>query len=828
MEKLRNHNLTLVDFLEDRANTFNERVALLFKPGFRFRRLSYRGIWEDSGKIATLLQQRGLQKGDRVIIWGPNCPEWVLAFFGCLRAGIVVIPLDLRSSREFVENIASRVDAKLSFVSRVTPDYHSELGINEIDFEEIENLSLNLSQPEPVDIKSEDLAEVMFTSGTTGDPKGVMLTHKNIVANLASVTQVTPGKTSDSLLSILPLSHMLEQMGGLLTPLTAGASITYPTSRQPMVLFRTMKERKVTMMILVPQLLDLFMKGIEREVARQGKDLLWKRMLTVAKYSPYPIRRLLFRNIHQKFGGKLSLIFAGGAPLDPELGKKWNLIGIRVIQGYGATEAAPVIACHPQQKPRFDSPGPALPGVQIKIAEDGEVLIRGDNVTAGYLDAPEATSAAFVDGWYKTGDQGEIDQNGFLHLKGRKKDMIVLGSGLNVYPEDIETILQKHELVSDAAVIGMPGSSGPEIHAVLIMSDQSDGSDAVRWTNEQLADHQRIRGITIWDGDDFPRTHTLKVKKGVLIEMLNQQSVDNEPAASSTSDGDDSLLHKIVADIAEIAISEISDEKTLDDDLDLDSLKRVEILSAVEAELGVSLDESLLSPGTTFGQLAKLISQGSKNTEEKKFVKWGMSWWCRPLRSIIHAVVVFPILNMLFQQRTVGTENLEKLNGPVLFASNHTLKLDNGILMKALPRRHRSRLAIAAWDELWDNPLYKITHPLIGNAFPFSKEGNIRPSLENLGKILDNGWSVLIYPEGDRTVEGPMKPFLGGTGLIALESGIPVVPIKLDIKDSGVPLDFPIKKKGQVEVRFGKPINFSPGTSYEEATTILEDNVRNL
>ena len=820
---------TLVEFLRTRAEEFGERDALLFRPGFRYQRWSYADLWEGAGRIAALLQARGLAKGDRALIWGPNCPQWVLAMFGCLRAGVIVVPLDLRSPREFVENVTTRVDAKLSFVSRVTPSYHGELGVPEIDFEDLEFLSEDMPAPAQVDIGPDDLAEVMFTSGTTGDPKGVMLTHRNITANIDSVVQVAPGKKSDRMMSILPLSHMLEQMGGLLVPMNAGANITYPTARQATVLFRTMKERRVTMMVLVPQLLELFMKGIEREVKRQGKEALWAKLMKVAALAPFSVRRLMFRQVHKKLGGKLTFIFAGGAPLDPDLGAKWNLLGVDVVQGYGATETSPVITCHYQSKPRYDSPGPPVPGVDVKIAEDGEVLVRGDNVTQGYWNAPEATASSFENGWYKTGDQGEFDDEGYLHLKGRKKDMIVLGSGLNVYPEDIEATLVKHEAVEDAAVVGLPRQSGPEVHAALIVTDVAHASDAVSWANGRLAEHQRVRGFTVWPDEDFPRTHTLKVKKVLLADMLlSEGEGESDSSARQAAAQEGPSLEGLIAEIAEIPVVQVADEKTLDGDLDMDSLKRVELLSAIEEELGVYLDESAMEQGTTVATLARMVDEGSRTPEEKKFVRWGMSWWCRPLRGAIQRVVIFPVLRLLYGFRVVGASQIDDLAGPILFAANHCLRLDNGLVIKAMPLRHRRRLAIAAWEELWENPAYRITHPLIGNGFPFSKEGAVRASLENMGRILDDGWSVLIYPEGELTVGGPMQSFRGGTGLVAVESGIPVVPVKLDILKIGSPTGFPIFSRGRVEVSFGAPITFERGTTYEEATVVLERAVRAL
>ena len=822
---------TVVQFLQNVALRFGSREALLFKPGFRYQRWSYADLWEGAGQVATLLQERGLVKGDRALIWAPNCPQWVLAFFGCLRAGVVAVPLDLRSSPDFAQLVADRTRPKVAFVSRVTPKAHEELEVPEVKFEDLDQLIEDLPQPRRVEVVQDDLAEVMFTSGTTGDPKGVMLTHGNLMANLSAISQHVPGKLSDRLMSILPLSHMFEQMGGLLTPLRIGASVTFPTSRQPTVLFRTMQERKVTMLLLVPQALDLFMKGIEREVRRQGKERVWSKLLNVAKRTPFPLRRVLFRQVHRKFGGKLSLIFVGGAALDPELGAKWELLGVHLIQGYGATEASPVISCHTCKNPRYDSTGPPLPGVEVKFTDDGEVLIRGPNITPGYWEAPEKTAQSFEDGWYKTGDLGYLDQEGSLHLKGRKKDMIVLASGQNVYPEDIEMVLNKHDALTEATVVGLTDGPDAEVHAALLMEDPAKAPEVVAWANKQFAEHQRVRGFTVWQDEDFPRTHTLKVKKGVIVDMLlsaESRAPESVGAAKKSSNGAAPALEGLIAEVGGLHPSKVVAESKLGKDLDLDSLRRVELLSAIEGELGVYLDESQVGPDTTVGELAALVEQGTKTTGERSFPGWGMSWWCRPIRGAVQRGVTFPLLRWMYSLRVTDLRYADGLDGPLLYASNHTLGLDSGLLIKSMSSRRRKRLAVAGSDHLWRNPLWAVMNPLLGNGFPFSKEGAIRPSLENLGRILDRGWSVLIYPEGELTIGGPMKPFLGGTGLIAVESGIPVVPIRLHIRRMGFPGKFPFLRRGEVEVRFGEPLNFSPRTPYMEATASIERAVKSL
>ena len=332
---------TLIDFLRRVVERYGPRDALLFKPAFRYQRWSYSRLWNESGQVATLLRRRGLTKGDRAILWGPNSPHWVLIFCGCIRAGVILVPLDLRSAPDYVAKVVSRTDPKLAFTSRSTPKGEVDLGSPEITFEELEAAIQGLPQPEDVDTKPDDLAEIMFTSGTTGDPKGVMLTHRNLTANIEGVSQYITCNPSSRLLSILPLSHMYEQMGGLFIVLYHGASVTYPTSRQPTVLARTMRERRITIMLLVPQALEMLMNGIEGEVKRQGKEAIWNRLLRIAESTPFPLRRLLFRRVHKQFGGKLDFIVSGGAALDQDLGRKWELVGVKIVQGYGPPKHLP-------------------------------------------------------------------------------------------------------------------------------------------------------------------------------------------------------------------------------------------------------------------------------------------------------------------------------------------------------------------------------------------------------------------------------------------------------------------------------------------------------
>ena len=822
---------TINQFLEDAARRYGSRPALLFKPGFRFRTWSYRDLYDDVQRVATLLQSRGIGKGDRVVLWGPNAPHWVLAYFGCLRIGAVVVPLDLRSTSDFVQQVTSKTSPVLAFVSRVTPLADARLEVPTLLFEDLEHLIYDLASPRDVFLTGDDLAEIMFTSGTTGDAKGVLLTHRNLLANLESVQQVIPGSASFRMLSLLPLSHMFEQMGSLFSGLGCGASITFVTSRQPALLLKLMRERRITMMLLVPQALDLFMKGIEREVAKQGKQRLWELSLKLARRLPMKLRRLLFRKVHARFGGHLEIVVSGGAALDQHLGEKWNLLGINVLQGYGATEASPVISCHALTDARFDSVGRPLPGVEVRITDAGEIQVRGANVTQGYWNAPEQTAATFDGDWYKTGDMGFLDDAGFLHIRGRIKEMIVLANGQNVFPEDIEGVLKNDPALTDATVVGLRRGQDTQVHAVFLLEDPEQAPTVVARANRELAEHQQIRGFTIWPEADLPRTHTLKVKKGVLVDAL-QRGPEQAPAAAAgagraqpAADGDPKeRLVRLVSEVSGVAQEQVLPEHTVGGDLDMDSLKRVEMLSIIEQEMGVYIDESLVDSGTTLAQLQVLLeSQEEAKAALPSFYTWPLSFWFSLLREVLHQVVVFPVLSARYRIHATGLENLDGLDGPVLFAANHNAVLgDSMVLAKAAPRAWRRHLSFAAAAEItFQKRLTGIVAALVANAFPLSRESAIRASLEHMGRMMDEGWNVVIFPEGEQRLGQPMLPFQSGTGMLAVESHTPVVPVHLVSQPSG-------GLRPQVEVRFGQPLRFAPGTSYLDATSRIEEAVRAL
>ena len=612
---------TLNDLLETSADRFGDSPALVIKPGIRVRSWGYRELWEAAGRMAAYLQGQGIAKGDRVVIWAPNRPEWVVALFGCLRLGAIAVPFDIRSAPEFVAGVIGQTEPKFAFVSQFTPDSAQVDSIPHLNLEDVEHVLEGVtSAPPRVDVAADDTAEIMFTSGTTGAPKGVILTHGNIIANVLAGTQEVEPQPHWRLLSLLPLSHMLEQTVGLLAVLFGGGRVVYPVSRQPSILVRTMQENGITSIVLVPQALELFMNAIEREAERTGKKEQLAKILGIAPRLPVWLRKKLFGKVHRRFGGKLQFVMCGGARLDPPLAEKWEALGVMVLQGYGTTEAAPIIACNSFRYKKLDALGKVLPGQEVRIAEDGEIHTRGPNVTPGYWNQPEITEASFDGDWYKTGDLGHIDEDGFLYFKGRKKDLIVLANGQNVYPEDIEPLLQEHPAVEDAVVVGMPSPSGGEdVHAAIVPREDSDANAVVAEVNPRLAAHQQIRGYSIWPEEDFPRTHTLKVKKNLVLERLidaAQGEADMAEAPVEDLKEEQTPLEQLIVRICDVSPAEVSAASVLGADIGLDSLGRVELLSAIEQELGVYIDETQVHPDTTVGDLETLLEQGSASEEE--------------------------------------------------------------------------------------------------------------------------------------------------------------------------------------------------------------------
>ncbi len=831
---------TVIDLVAEAARRYDRRPALLIKPAFRTRRWRYRDLGDLVPRVARVLADQGIAPGDRVIIWAVNRPEWGIAFLGAVHAGAVLVPLDFRTTSELATTVAERTDATAILASAHTAPQASALGLPVLLVEELPDRARTAEPMAPPSIGPDDMLEIVFTSGTTGDPKGAMLTHRNLVSNARSLLEVFSLRPHERLLSVLPLSHLFEQTVGFLTPLMAGASIVYPVSRQPSVLVRTFRDFRATMLLIVPQGLKLLDNAIERKVDATGKRATFEKLHRWARRLPRPLRRLLFRPVLGQFGGRLSTIAVGGAAMDVDLANRWSEMGLEVLQGYGATEMAPVLTFTRRERNRMGTVGEAIPGVELRIAEDGEVVARGPNRFVGYWQDPDATAAAIdADGWYHTGDLGELSPDGLLTLRGRKKDMIVLADGTNVYPEDIEAVLVRDPGVRDATVIALGPPGNPRVHAVLLLADGTDPATIVRGANEKLGSSQQIRGHTVWPEDDFPRTHTLKVKKRLVVAALDEAAAATEtpaaaapatPSAPAAPTGLEGLTG-IVASVANLPPPSVTPQSRLSSDLGLDSLARVELLGVIEEELGVFVDDAALDPDATVRDVHAMVEAARDAKRESGIFGWPLNPLVRAVGIGLQELLMVPFVGLFYRVRIRGEHHLKGLEGPVIFLPNHHLHTDNAIILTHLPLAWRWRLSVAAAaDDIFGNPIRGLGAAVLGNAFPLAREGAIRRSLELLGARLDRDFSVLIFPEGELTVGGPMKPFKAGAGLIAVEGATPVVPMKVKINrlswvDQRGPGTSP---RGDVEIVFGEPIHFDADTDPATATARLEEAVAAL
>ncbi|HUG26622.1 AMP-binding protein [Piscinibacter sp.] len=548
---------SLLDLIEDAAVRYagREQMALRTDDGLHLP-WSAEDVKRHSKLVAWRLRRLGLKPGDRMLTWSPSTPALPAVYFGAMRAGVIVVPLDLRMAPDVLQRIAASASAKWLAVGTGmdAPDPQAG-GLGHLDMRTVEWLAAepahenaaatdegSLDDPFPADWEAQvdswprpdrdTLFEIIYTSGTTGVPKGVVLKHGTILSTLEALGKIMPPREHRTV-SLLPPSHLFEQAPVLMFGTMIGAHIVWVRSRTPRVLFEAFREERVTTMVLVPQLLELFWIGLEREVKRQGKQKLFERSRRIARFLPYWARRLLFRRIHAQLGGELRLMFSAGAYLPPPLQEKWESLGIIVLQGYGATECGPVAATRENDHPT-GTVGKRTEPVELRLADGtNEILVGGPTIFDGYWQDPQATAAVMTDGWYHTGDVGRFDDRGNLVLMGRTKNIIVLPNGLNVYPEDIENVLSDFGLEQAVVIETAPG----RIEAVVLSPDappmitpnlpappapQTEEEVAalrarieplIKAANSRLGQHQRIDDFRIWPEADFPRTHTLKIKR---------------------------------------------------------------------------------------------------------------------------------------------------------------------------------------------------------------------------------------------------------------------------------------------------------------------------
>ena len=813
---------TLLTYLDDYSRRGKE--TLFANHLLRTIRWSYERLVRDAHRVAHELASRGIEPGERVLLCGNNSPEWVTVFWGCCLRGVVVVPLDYGSSTQFVAAVAKQTQARLMFADRDV--YRPDLPIVFLDQLPTE-VARHGDVRYPLDQVDENtIVEIIYTSGTTTEPKGVVLTHGNLLANLLPLEREIKKYLKWErffhpirFLNLVPLSHVFGQFMGMFVPPLLGGEIHFQPSLNPAEIVRNTKENRISVVVLVPRVLDALREWVERDYATRGHAHELQQQLASVENKGVLRKWWVFCQLHRRFGWKFWAFVSGGATLGEKTDTFWRRLGFAVLQGYGMTETSALISVNHPFKRSTGSIGRLMPGYEVKLDESGEILVRGASVSQGYW-----TSEGKVDTrsgeWLHTGDLGEFDSSGNLFFKGRQKDVIVGASGLNIYPEDLEAALERQPEVRASCVIAIDGARGAEPFAVIIPNDRTaDVSAAVARANSQLAEFQHVRRWSIWPGQDFPRTATQKVIKRRVAEKMNAKEVP--------PNGDDlaSVIGRVSGDTPNFL-----DTSTRLSDLKLDSLGRVELLSALEDRYQVSLDEAAFTAATTIGDVQKVVRGEIEEqvTAPYPYPKWTRWLIVRWFRVLLYYTILLPVTLVMSRMSVAGRENVEKITGPVLYVVNHVTLADHALVLAGLPVRLRHRVAIAMEGEHLRNWL----HPPAGTSlslrlrwlaqyflvntffhvFPLPKKSGFRQSFAYAGECIDRGESVLIFPEGTRAPRGQMHmgKFKTGIGVLAQALSVPIIPVRLD----GL---YELKRRKQyfaepgiVRVVFNEPVKFGP------------------
>jgi long-chain acyl-CoA synthetase len=823
-------------------------IALVWRRGYRTIRWRYGDLFSGATQFAWQLQTRGIKKGDRVLLWAENSGEWVAAFLGCMLSGAVCVPMDLSADRAFAERVADVAAIRLGVLGKgVAPLANASQILRLEDFFDSAKAPGAETFSPPV-IAGSDPVQIVFTSGTTAEPRGVLLTHSNILANLQPIeSEIGRYRRYErifhplKILNLLPLSHVFGQLLGIFIPQILGATAIFLDTLNPSEVVRAIKGERVSVLVTVPRLLESLRDQVERDLTLHGRFEKFQRDSRSAQGEHLLKRWWRFRSIRRRFGWRFLAVVCGGAALPAAVEEFWKRLGYAVIQGYGLTETTALVSLNHPFRLGSGSIGKAMPGLELKLSEDGEILVRGPNVAQSYWQHEDVVSIPDSDGWFHTGDLGERDQVGNLYFKGRRKNVIVMPEGLNVYPQDLEAELRKEPLVRDCVVVGLEQDGNAQPCAVLLLKDSGSepgiAATIVQHANDRLAPFQRMHHWLVWLDKDFPRTSTQKpvlsrIREAVEAE-LNGRQHDSAPAkASGALSG---LLKRVLPG-------------TLPPDqaapLDLSSIDRVELLSAIEDRYQVDLSEAEFNAADTLQDLERLVGQPSQGSASFKYPRWPQSWGVRLLRAAVFTILVRPAMLILGWPRVIGRDSLRGSRGPVLVVSNHVTYFDPVYILHALPQHLRQRLAVAMDGERLEsmrNPSPEsgffssllsrakyLALVALFNVFPLPRRAGFRRSFAFTGDLVDRGWSVLIFPEGELTRGGRMAPFRGGIGLLATDLGVPVVPARLDGLFQLKRAEKKWARPGQIKVSLGAAIPIDKARSAEEVTRELENQVAAL
>jgi len=854
---------TIAEFFSHHFQAHRQERAYGQRRGYRTESFTYGEILEMAFGFARKLQARGIVKGDRVMLWGENCAEWVAVFFGCALSGVVVVPMDDGSAADFAIRVFQQVSAKLLVGSRRHMQECSAAGfsIASLNLEDLpESLGPKADVRPAVDLGRGDILQIVFTSGTTAEPKGVVITHGNVLSNIAPLEQEIRAYLKYDrfvhplrFLNLMPLSHVFGQFLGMFLPPLLGATVIFQDDLKPSEVVNTIRRECVSVLVSVPRVLQSLQQKIERDLEERGQHESFERRFHSVEKKHFLRRWWTFRKIRRQFGWKFLAFISGGAALDAETEEFWGRLGYAVIQGYGLTETTSLISVNHPFRLGKGSIGKVLPGREVKLADDGEILVRGGGVALGYWDGRGAQTVSEehisdAQGWYRTGDIGALDEAGNLYFKGRRKEVIVTPGGTNVYPEDLEAALRRQPEVKDCVVVGMERGGNAEPCAVVILRGDR-GPDrrqeevkleaVVQRANESLAEYQRMRMWVEWPEQDFPRTNTQKPRRNVIREVAQAQLVERHAEG-----GKNRPLAELIARVTGRSVGPLREDASLDSDLGLSSLDRVELLSTLEDRYQVDLSETRFSAVRTVRDLERMLRGDAAPGAAYHYPGWVLRWPVTWLRLAAHYLLMRPAIVLLGWPRIEGRERLRGVSGPLLLVSNHVADVDAGFILTALPPRLRHRVATATGGEALEalrSPapdrgffarIYDRVQWILGvtllNLFPLPREAGFRRSFAYAGEAVDRGYSILVFPEGRHTTDGKMNPFRAGIGLLAGNLGIPVLPMRIDrlfeVKQAGKRFAAPWK----ISVRIGQPVKFPPGTDPQEIAAQLQRAVEEL
>ncbi len=881
----------LATLVED-FRRYDREIAVVRYQGNRRRVSTYGDIARLARRFACLLAQKNIGPGDRVVLWAENSAEWIAAFHGCILRGVLVVPLDAYGSADFAARIIAEVHAKLAvgdlhLLHQLRTD--SIPDSPRIAFEEW-NAELPFEEAGPVPGLNRDTPlQILFTSGTTGDPKGIVHTHGNVLASVGPIEQAAQGYMRYEkyvhplrFLHTLPLSHVFGQTMGLWIPPIFRAEVHFESRLVAPRLIETIHRERISVLAAVPRVFALLKSHLEstnpelpEQLAASKKISAWKRWWR-------------FRGIHRAFGLKFWALISGGGALPPQVEQFWNALGFVVVQGYGMTETTALITLNHPFKVAQGTIGKPLPGREVKIGPDGEVLVRGPMISTATWSGGELRQRE--DEWLSTGDLAQAEPTGELRFLGRKSEVIVTGAGVNIHPEDLEAAIEEQPGVTACAVVPIETPSGPEPCAVLAMRGSADQAPAaIESANAHLAEFQRVRRWKLWPEPDLPRTSTGKVRRKAVASWLVETRTTGNGARSTTAPSASSdWLLSLIAQVTGEAPPGGSDDLRLAEDLHLDSLGRVQLAAAIEEKLGMSPESGILEEVQTLGQLRQLVGGGERRRAPEEvpvsghhfaraehagemdralahavpthdsvphpeprhrpyiYPRWPWSAPVQWIRSAFIELIMRPLVRLLAKPRVIAPPDLAaSLHEPILIIANHVSTYDGPLVQYALPGRIRRRTAAAMSGEMLDDfrhfrnpekagrfypfgPIAWFLVTALFNVFPLPRLRDFQRSFTHAGEALDRGYHVLVFPEGTRSAEGKLARFRPGIGLLVKQSYTSVLPVALrglgELKLRGRGWF----RSGTIEVHVGDLIRFSADASESDITERLHAAVEKL